>query len=626
MRKNEEKQHAERLAPGTVIAGRYAVLREAGRGGMSIVYEAADLRLGGRRRAVKAMKPGTLAAGAGDAGIHELAVLQRIDHPRLPQIIDVIPAANGMPAMIVTDFVNGEPLAAAFERADRIMDVREAASIAVQLCEALAYLHELEPPIIHLDVKPSNVMLDPVLGVRLIDFGIARLLGFRGNIDELRLGTPGFAAPEQVRGAACGPAADLYAVGALLGYLLSGGHMPKPDERKFERIAAGVPDRLLDVLARLLSRDPAQRPVSARQTAALIRQAVWPQTTGSYSGFSIGPSSGRIAFAAGTALAAESGMPRSSRPPDDPQRPHLIPGTIPRWRPADDGPQPEWIRPRIIAAASLSRGAGATFLAAVIAGRLAEVRPTALVECPGLEPELFALLSDASASERMNGPSSPPPVTRRHLAWMAGPMLQVHALHPDTACGGNTDGIPPDFARADGVLTGDRRLDGIRECGSRTDEAADNDAQLLPLMAAERYRFPAADPAEPPLVVIDLSSGWMRSGMRRLAAACDVLLMTADPQVWRWTPSRMAAWRRLERERAAAGLPVCWIANQDMTFPQRKTWLSMMPGRPEAIVPLLPPEQWRSRVWSGEAAGQRGKRRAEPERSLQAVINRILGG
>ncbi|WP_296973942.1 serine/threonine-protein kinase [Thermobacillus sp. ZCTH02-B1] len=526
-------------SPGEIVAGRYAIIREAGRGGMSVVYEAADLKLGGKHRAVKALKPGTRFAR--DAGAAELEVLQRIDHPRLPQVIDVIPPADGGPLMIVTDFVSGEPLTALFAREGRRMDPRRAAAVAAGVCEALAYLHGLRPPVVHLDVKPSNVMLDPAAGVRLIDFGIARLLG-AGSGAGPRLGTPGFAAPEQAAGAPCGPAADVYAAGALLYWLLSGGHAPKPDERAFRRLEADVPDSVLDLMARMLSRDPALRP-PAWQAAALLAQA-----------------------AGGDAA-------------------HIA--AVGRMRP----------RPRIVAVASFSRGAGATMLSALLAPVLARRRPTALVELTGGEPELLALLAGGDAAVAPAGRPSLPPVSRRHIAWQSGSRLQVHALHPD-------QGAP-----ADG--TG---FAGSPEAGAGSP------------LDPERFAFPEDDGAEPPIVIADLSSGWIRGEGRAAAAACDMLLMVADPSVWRWTQERRAAWRELARRRESAGRPTLWIANQDARFPQRSAWIRLMPQSPAAFVPQLGPGEWPAAAWSGNPADGRPGPVAAALRSLEPVAARILDG
>ena len=541
-------------SPGEIVAGRYAIIREAGRGGMSVVYEAADLKLGGKRRAVKAMKPGTRCAF--DAGASELEVLLRIDHPRLPQVIDVIPPADGGSLMIVTDYVHGEPLTAAFAREGGRMDARRAAAVAAGVCEALAYLHDLHPPVVHLDVKPSNVMLDPSSGVRLIDFGIARLLG-AGSGAGPRFGTPGFAAPEQAAGGPCGPAADVYAAGALLYWLLSGGNAPKPGERDFRRLEAGVPEPVLDLLARMLSREPACRP-SARRAAAVLAQT-----------------------AGGDAARAAQIMSGGAQPSAGPAKP----------------------RPLFVAVASFSRGAGATMLSALLAALVSRRRPTALVEVPGSEPELLALLAGGDAFGAPSVRSPLPPVSRRHVCWLAGPRLQVHALHPD-------QGTP--FGGAEG-----------EDRNGASDASA---AVAASLLDPERFAFPDASDLEPPIVITDLSSGWIRGIGRAVAATCDMLLVVADPSVWRWTRERLSAWRELSRRRESAGLPTLWIANQDARFPQRSAWIRLLPQPPAAFVPQLEPGEWPAAAWSESPLDGGSRRPAAALRSLEAVAERLLNG
>lgn len=367
----------EMLNPGRIVAGRYEIMRPIGRGGMSVVYQAADLKLGRMLRAVKTIRPD--APGGSGAALSELRVLQRISHPRLPHVVDVVPPEGGTPLLLVMDYVEGETLAAAFERAGRSMPPDRAAYIVLQLCDALAYLHALEPPIVHLDIKPSNILLDAAGGIRLIDFGIARQAGEGGVRPAPNLGTPGYAAPEQQRGAACGPASDLYAAGALLHALLAGGRLPVPNERRFAYVPPNVPAPFRDVLARMLRRDPAERP-SAREAAMLLAE-----TAASVPG-------------AAAALTI-AGVP--SAHPDE---------------------------PLTVGVASFSRGAGATFAAVTLAVQLAALRPAALIEHPANEPELLALLAGGAAPLVPQGSSAVRPISPRHIAWEAAPHLQVHAL------------------------------------------------------------------------------------------------------------------------------------------------------------------------------------------------------
>ncbi|PZD93667.1 hypothetical protein DNH61_23940 [Paenibacillus sambharensis] len=263
------------LSAGDVIADRYEIQALVGRGGMGTVYAAADLRLGGKKRALKLLPMSISTEKSIDA---EVAVLMRINHPRLPQIMDYLPSdhASGSPAVLVMDFAEGETVAAFFERSGRRMELHRAVDIASQLCSALEYLHEQDPPIIHRDIKPSNIMLDSGGFVRLIDFGISRLVKHNQQQDTTKLGTPGFAAPEQ--GGSSGQTdarSDLYSVGALLYYMLSGGCLPNLQtsglgtaERR--QLSSELPDAVFDLLNRLLQHNPGMRPSSAAELAALL--------------------------------------------------------------------------------------------------------------------------------------------------------------------------------------------------------------------------------------------------------------------------------------------------------------------------------------------------------------------
>lgn len=527
----------EGLKPGSVVAGRYEIIQPIGRGGMSIVYAAADLKLGRMLRAVKAMKPD--APGGRDASLDELHVLQRISHPRLPNVVDIVPPASGIPLLLVMDYVDGQTLAAAFERAGRSMRPSLAVSIGLQLCDALAYLHELQPPIAHLDVKPSNLMIDASGSIRLIDFGIAQHNGEHRDRSAPKLGTPGYAAPEQLSGGVCGPASDVYAAGVLLHALLAGGQLPEPDERRFDYLPPDVPAGCRDALARMLRRDAAARP-SARQAAAMLAAAISPPA-------------------------------------------HPGPGILPTVDAAG---------PFTIGVASFSRGAGATFAALVLASLLADASPAALIEHPANEPELLALLAGAAAPVPEGRHGRLRPVSGRHTAWAAGTRLQVQALLDEAA-----SGMQPD-----------------------------DDAALQSY--TDRLRFPDRSGAERPFAVLDLSSSWaVDPGAHRAAAHCDMLVMIADGQAQRWTHRRRAGWAALKQQRADAGLPVLWIANRDASgFSARREWLALLPERPTAVLPQLPPDQLLSWLWQGKRADRHPVWRRRLEEAMRPVVDCILQG
>ncbi|MGG4145382.1 serine/threonine-protein kinase [Paenibacillus algorifonticola] len=216
---------------GSIIADRYAIISVLGKGGMGIVYAVEDRKLQGKLRAIK-IKPISIEEDAG--GTHsfnaEAAMLVRLNHPNLPHIVDAFPIHKQSVYAVVMDFIHGETLAAQFQKRQRQITLLEVTQLGLQLCSALNYLHRQTPQMIHRDLKPSNVMIEDGSGhLRLIDFGIARQVKANGGQDTAKLGTPGFAAPEQYQGSGrSDPRTDVYGLGALLYYLASGGEYYEP--------------------------------------------------------------------------------------------------------------------------------------------------------------------------------------------------------------------------------------------------------------------------------------------------------------------------------------------------------------------------------------------------------------
>ena len=180
---------------GTVIEGKYEILKLIGTGGMSYVYLAMDKRLN-KQWAVKEIKK--TANGKNDEIIEnslltEANLMKKLDHPALPRIVDIID--NGETIYVIMDYIEGESL-------DKILCEYGAQpqelviDWAKQVCDALQYLHSQNPPIIYRDMKPSNIMLKPEGNIKIIDFGIAREYKEQNLADTKVLGTKGYASPE----------------------------------------------------------------------------------------------------------------------------------------------------------------------------------------------------------------------------------------------------------------------------------------------------------------------------------------------------------------------------------------------------------------------------------------------
>ena len=205
---------------GSIIDGKYEILRQIGKGGMSVVYLAMDTHLN-KQWAVKEIRK----KGKGKEDeiiVHSLLaeanMMKKLDHPALPRIVDIID--NGVTIYVVMDYIEGESL-------DKILEAYgpqpedNVIAWSKQLCDALSYLHSQKPPIIYRDMKPANVMLKPEGTVKIIDFGIAREYKEQNLADTTVLGTKGYAPPEQYSGQT-DARSDIYALGMTMHHLLTG--------------------------------------------------------------------------------------------------------------------------------------------------------------------------------------------------------------------------------------------------------------------------------------------------------------------------------------------------------------------------------------------------------------------
>jgi serine/threonine protein kinase len=213
----------EPLAAGRRL-GAYRVIRELGRGGMGAVYlaERADEQYE-KLVAIKLLPLGLGGATAHERFLAERRVLAQLEHPGIARLIDAGVADEGTPYFIM-EYVEGEAITSYCDRAGCSMGERVA--LFLQVCDAVEYAHRHH--VIHRDLKPANILVTPEGRVKLLDFGIAKVLdGGRGGPSRLtRPGgtplTPSHASPEQMTGGAIGITSDVYQLGILLYQLLAG--------------------------------------------------------------------------------------------------------------------------------------------------------------------------------------------------------------------------------------------------------------------------------------------------------------------------------------------------------------------------------------------------------------------
>ena len=213
-------------AIGSVIDGKYEILKLIGKGGMSKVYLAIDKRLN-KQWAVKEIRKKDENNEVQVQGlIAEANLMKKLDHPSLPRIVDIIQTKETI--YIIMDYIKGKTLNTILKEYG-VQSQELIIDWAKQLCGVLHYLHTRTPAIIYRDMKPGNVMLSPDGNIKLIDFGIAREYKEEQLQDTVSLGTKGYAAPEQFNGKGQTDArTDIYCLGVTLYHLLTGKNPCEP--------------------------------------------------------------------------------------------------------------------------------------------------------------------------------------------------------------------------------------------------------------------------------------------------------------------------------------------------------------------------------------------------------------
>jgi len=260
-----------KLAPQSMLIQRYLIINVAGRGGMSAIYQALDLRMNRRRVAIKEMSQENLDDTERQEAMarfqQETHLLGTLGHPNLPRIYDAFGA--GGRSFLVMDYIEGKTLLQLLHEAGQPLSVEQVLAYALQLCAVLTYLHSQHPPIIFRDLKPTNVMITPEGHVYLIDFGIARFFKEGQTQDTIVLGSPGYAPPEQHGSGQTTPRSDLYALGATLHCCLTNRDPYHASDRftfaPVRQFNPQVPAALGQLVMRLLALDEQQRPASAQE-------------------------------------------------------------------------------------------------------------------------------------------------------------------------------------------------------------------------------------------------------------------------------------------------------------------------------------------------------------------------
>jgi protein-disulfide isomerase len=246
------------LFPGAVI-GRFELVREIGRGGFGVVWEARDRELG-RTVAFKALRPGRRDAAREEWLLREAEAAARLTHPNIVTLFDVGRTERG--SFLVLELLRGETLGARLGRGP--LAVPETVRIATEVSKGLAHAHE--HGVVHRDLTPGNVFLCQDGQVKVLDLGMAHAFG-RPKPDG---GTPAYMAPEQRRGAPEDERTDVFALGLMMHRMLLGKRSSASREngRRLPPLDTPALPELGALVGRMLAEDPVGRPRNAGEVHA----------------------------------------------------------------------------------------------------------------------------------------------------------------------------------------------------------------------------------------------------------------------------------------------------------------------------------------------------------------------
>lgn len=243
--------------PGTILSHRYRIVSLVGKGAMGEVYRADDLKL--EQPVALKFLPMALADNRAllKALYNEVRLARQVSHRNVGRMYDIGETEDGQPFLSM-EYIQGEDLSGLLQRIGRL-PLDKAIELGMQLCEGLHAAHD--EGLLHLDLKPANLMIDGKGNLRITDFGLARLASEAASRKQ-RGGTPAYMAPEHGKDGEVSESCDLYAVGLILSEMLTGerGHLAGDDEA-----ALALPLELWKLIQDCAEAVPNQRPKSARE-------------------------------------------------------------------------------------------------------------------------------------------------------------------------------------------------------------------------------------------------------------------------------------------------------------------------------------------------------------------------
>ncbi len=247
-----------------VLQDKYVVKQNIGTGGMGSVYKVL-CKKDNRIYAAKIIINNELCNGRAEA-----ETLMNLHHHMLPEFREYF-ESDGF-VVIIMEFIRGCTLAELIEKSG-MAGKSSINYILRQLSDVLLYLHSQNPPVIYRDLKPANIMVEGKDRLRLIDFGTARSYKRFSENDTVALGTPGYAAPEQLMGAAQSDVrTDIYSLGATMYFVITGKDIGKPpfEIEPIHMLRSGVDERIEEIVERCLQKNPDKRFQSITELLAAL--------------------------------------------------------------------------------------------------------------------------------------------------------------------------------------------------------------------------------------------------------------------------------------------------------------------------------------------------------------------
>lgn len=285
-----------RLQSGTVLRERYKITDVVGRGGMGNVYRAEDLRLPGRLCAIKEVQPEANISPEArlqeqSQFLREASLLAQLDHPNLPKVSDFF--TDGGRDYLVMDFVPGKNLKEMIDDSQvqgQKLSVKTVMEWALQIMDAMEYLHNQDPPVLHRDIKPANIKLTPDDRIKLVDFGLAKVMtgDSSSTVTVIQGRGTAYYTPLEQYGAESEHTdvrSDIYAFGGTLYHLLAAQAPPEAKERflnpavlrSLHTINMDVDRNLSDSIHWALEMHPDDRPENiARLRSSLLGEGPRP--------------------------------------------------------------------------------------------------------------------------------------------------------------------------------------------------------------------------------------------------------------------------------------------------------------------------------------------------------------